>query len=117
MDNPEVNLIKDQFFKTNLYSEKFDRYDPCERCAKYSDEINNLKFRTMYNVKMLKILEVIWLVIAIIGIAAFIFTMISGNQEQAMYFIVFTLISGVMYAIRRRQRKYAEKVNSNNKPN
>ena len=70
----------------------------------------------MYNVKMLKILEVIWLAIGVIGVLAFAFSIITGKQEQSIYFIVFTFISGLMYAIRRRQRKYAEKVNSTNKP-
>ena len=58
--------------------------------------------------KMLRILEVIWLGIGIIGIVAFIYAMITGSREQAVYFLVFTFVSGVMYAVRKRQRVRAE---------
>lgn len=62
--------------------------------------------------KMLRILEVIWLVIGIIGVVAFIYAMIAGSREQAIYFLVFTFVSGVMYAIRKRQRVRAQVPNS-----
>lgn len=75
----------------------------------------------MYNVKMLKLIERAWMIIGCVGILGFIYVSFSGNttggkQKDQLYFIAFTLIAGLMFAIRRRQRKYAEKVNPPNKP-
>lgn len=59
--------------------------------------------------KMLKILETIWLIIGIAGIALSIYSLINGNMQQVVYFLVFTAISAIMFYIRRRQRKNFEK--------
>lgn len=73
----------------------------------------------MYNVKMLKIIERAWLIILCVGFIGFVYVSISGNtsggkQKDQLYFIAFVFIAGLMYAIRRRQRKYAEKLNNQN---
>ncbi|MCC6690050.1 MAG: hypothetical protein IT235_00830 [Bacteroidia bacterium] len=65
--------------------------------------------------KMLYILEVVWLAIGIIGIISFIYSMIKGDHDQSVYFIIFTIVSGVMYAVRRRQRKRVQSNNQENK--
>lgn len=55
--------------------------------------------------KVLRILEIVWLVIGCIGLISFTYAMVTCNKEQAIYFLVFTFVSGVMYAVRKRQRK------------
>jgi len=54
--------------------------------------------------KIITILEKAWLAIAFIAIAAAIFMLIKGAKEDALYFFVFTVVAGVFYFIRRKQR-------------
>ena len=55
--------------------------------------------------KMFRILEIIWLLIAITGIGLCLYSMlILKDKNQAIYLLVFTVISGLMYARRKRQR-------------
>ena len=58
--------------------------------------------------KMLRVLELVWLAIGFIGLGSFIFAMVTGRKDQAIYFLVFTFVAGVMYAVRKRQRNKAE---------
>jgi hypothetical protein len=54
--------------------------------------------------KMINILEKAWLVIAILAICIGTFMLIKGAKEDAIYFYVFTLVAGIFYFIRRKQR-------------
>lgn len=54
--------------------------------------------------KIIKILEIFWLIIAITGIVMGTYMMSSGNKEDAVVFYVFTLVAGIFYYIRRKQR-------------
>jgi hypothetical protein len=54
--------------------------------------------------KMFKILEIIWLSLGIIGILLSGYFIIKRDQQSAIYFIIFTVICGVMYSVRKRQR-------------
>lgn len=54
--------------------------------------------------KMFKILEIIWLVLGVIGILLTGYFIIMKDNHSAIYFIIFTVICGVMYSIRKRQR-------------
>ena len=58
--------------------------------------------------KMLRVLETVWLVIAFVGLGSFVYAMCMGHKDQGIYFIVFTFIAGVMYVVRKGQRKKAE---------
>jgi len=59
---------------------------------------------------MLKILEFIWLALAILGAtAASYYSIIKGWHENTISFLIITLIAAAMYSIRRRQRKISEK--------
>jgi hypothetical protein len=58
--------------------------------------------------KMLRVLELVWLAVGFVGLAAFVYAMVSGRRDQGIYFLVLTFVSGVMFAVRRRQRKRAE---------
>lgn len=54
--------------------------------------------------KMFKILELSWLVAGIIGILMCSYFIIIKDFNGAKYFLGFTLVSGILYSIRRRQR-------------
>lgn len=59
--------------------------------------------------KMFRILEIIWLVMGCIGIVMCSYSIITKDILGAKYFLIFTLVCGIVYAIRRRQRiKYEE---------
>jgi len=64
--------------------------------------------------KIFRLLEIVWLVIALVGVGTFIYAMIVHRRDQAVYFSVFTVIAGIMYAVRKRQRKLAEEVERKN---
>jgi uncharacterized membrane-anchored protein len=64
--------------------------------------------------KTFKILETIWLIMGIIGTIMSIYTIITGDSTGTIYFIVFTFVSGLMYYVRKKQRKRYE-ANQNNK--
>ncbi len=54
--------------------------------------------------KMFKVLEMIWLIIGIIGILMTGYFIIIKDKDGAVFFIIFTLVAGIMYSVRKRQR-------------
>ena len=54
--------------------------------------------------KTFRILELIWLFIGCIAVLLCSFSIISQDTRGAVYFLVLTFASGLMYAVRRRQR-------------
>ena len=54
--------------------------------------------------KTFRILELIWLFIGCIAVLLCAFSIISQDTRGAIYFLVLTFASGLMYAVRRRQR-------------
>ena len=54
--------------------------------------------------KTFRILELVWLFIGCIAILLCIFNIIVQDTRGAVYFLVLTLASGLMYAVRRKQR-------------
>lgn len=55
--------------------------------------------------KAIRILEVVWLVMCFVGLFMFIYSMVAGDRRGAVYFLVFFIVCGVMFSVRRRQRK------------
>lgn len=55
-----------------------------------------------------KILEIIWLVMGCIGVAMCAYNIIIKDNRGAIYFLVFAFVSGIMYSVRKRQRKKFE---------
>ena len=53
---------------------------------------------------MFRILEIFWLVIGIVGVVMCSFSIIEKDSKGAIYFLVVTFASGLMYAVRKRQR-------------
>ncbi|MDQ3047674.1 MAG: hypothetical protein M3R27_09015 [Bacteroidota bacterium] len=63
--------------------------------------------------KTFRILEIIWLIMGALGIGMCIYFIINQDNEGSIYFLVFTVICGVMYSVRKRQRKrHEEAVNA-----
>lgn len=58
----------------------------------------------MNKTKALKILEIIWLVIGFVGVFMCAYSIIVKDNNSALYFLVFTVVSGIMYSVRKRQR-------------
>ena len=58
--------------------------------------------------KTFKILEIIWLVMGCMGVVMCIYNIITHDNQGAVYFLVFVLVSGIMYSVRKRQRKKFE---------
>jgi c-di-AMP phosphodiesterase-like protein len=54
--------------------------------------------------KTFKILEIIWLVMAFVGVVMTVYTFIRSDTTGAIYFLVFTFVSTVMYFVRKKQR-------------
>ena len=62
----------------------------------------------MNKTKALKILEIIWLAIGGIGVFMCAYSIIVKDNRSALYFLVFTVVSGIMYSVRKRQRQKHE---------
>jgi len=58
--------------------------------------------------KTFKILEIIWLVMGCIGVIMCAYNIVTKDDRAALYFLAFTFVSGIMYAVRKRQRKKFE---------
>lgn len=54
--------------------------------------------------KAFKILELAWLAMGCVGVLMCIYSLIIKNQEGAIYFLVFFVVCGIMYSVRRKQR-------------
>lgn len=54
--------------------------------------------------KMFKILEIIWLVMACVGVFMCAYSITVKDNRGAIYFLVFFIVCGVMYMVRKRQR-------------
>jgi len=53
---------------------------------------------------MVKILEILWLVIGIGSILVGTYETYSNGLDKAYMFLIVTVVAGIMYTIRRRQR-------------
>ncbi len=65
--------------------------------------------------KMFRMLEIIWLIMGIIGIFMIAYFILAKDNEGAIYFLVFTFACGIMYSVRKRQRKKFEAAAEQNK--
>lgn len=58
--------------------------------------------------KTFRVLEILWLIMGIVGIVMCAYFITVKDNEGAIYFLIFTLACGLMYSIRKRQRKRFE---------
>jgi hypothetical protein len=54
--------------------------------------------------KTFRILELVWLIMGCIGVLMCASNIVIQDMRTSIYFLVFTLACGMMYAVRRRQR-------------
>ena len=64
---------------------------------------------------MFRILEIAWLVIGLAGVLLCSYSIITKNFQGAKYFLLFTIVCGVLYSIRKRQRIKYEAANQKEK--
>ncbi len=62
-----------------------------------------------------KVLEILWLIIGLVAIAMCSYSIAIGQQRDSIFFLVVTFMSGVMYAVRKRQRKKTEEFSNKQK--
>jgi O-antigen/teichoic acid export membrane protein len=61
--------------------------------------------------KIIRILEITWLLIAIAGAGIGVYKFTSEGWDEALYFFIFTFVAAIFYYIRRRQRIRMEQDN------
>jgi hypothetical protein len=70
----------------------------------------------MNSTKIIRILEFTWLIIGIVGIIAGVYKISKDGWAEGIYFLAFTLVAGIMYTLRRRQRKGFERDQKADRP-
>jgi uncharacterized membrane protein YfcA len=68
-----------------------------------------------FQIKLFKLMERVWLVGVLIGIAGVVYFLIQKDNESALYFFGFFILSSVLYLLRKRQRKRHESYLENGK--
>ena len=63
--------------------------------------------------KFFKILEIIWLVVALGCAAVTVYFLILKDTDSALYFVFVFIIASIMYLLRRYQRKNQDRLNNN----
>ena len=61
------------------------------------------------NLKIIRILEIVWLIIAIASMAIACYELYKTDFQSGHLFFLFTIAGGIMYFIRRNQRNKLEK--------
>ena len=64
--------------------------------------------------KFFRILEIIWLLTAIACACISVYFLIQNDTDSALYFVFVFIIAGIMYLLRKHQRKVQAKVNEHN---
>lgn len=59
--------------------------------------------------KIIKILEIAWLVISIVAFSIATYMLIGGSTKDAVFFYIFTAVAIVMYLVRKKQRTKMQK--------
>ena len=58
--------------------------------------------------KIFRILEISWLIIACVGVLMTAYFIITKDSQGSIFFLIFTFVSGIIYSIRKRQRRKYE---------
>ncbi|MCA0429413.1 MAG: hypothetical protein LCH32_02810 [Bacteroidetes bacterium] len=66
-------------------------------------------------IKLFKLMERVWLVGVVLGIAGVIYFLITKDNDSALYFFGFFILSSVLYLLRKKQRKRHESYLEQNK--
>jgi len=65
--------------------------------------------------KFFKLLEIIWLITALICAGITVYFLIIKDNDSALYFLFVFIIASIMYLLRRYQRKNQDRL-ANNEP-
>lgn len=65
--------------------------------------------------KFFKILEIIWLIMALLCAGIAVYFLIIKDNDSALYFVFVFIIASIMYLLRRYQRKNQDRL-ANNQP-
>lgn len=57
-----------------------------------------------FQTKVYVFLERLWLVAAVLGIACVVYFLIMKDNDSALFFFGFFILSGLLYILRKRQR-------------
>ncbi len=68
-----------------------------------------------FRIKLFKLMERVWLVGVLIGIAGVVYFLIQKDNDSALYFFGFFILSSVLYLLRKKQRKRHESYLENGK--
>ncbi len=66
-------------------------------------------------IKLFKFMERVWLVGVVLGIAGVVYFLIIKDNDSALYFFGFFILSSVLYLLRKKQRKRHESYLEQNK--
>jgi heme/copper-type cytochrome/quinol oxidase subunit 3 len=64
----------------------------------------------MNRIQILKILEYTWLAVGVVTLIMAAYSLHTGDQNEAIMFLLFTLVAGFLFMLRRQQRRSAEKL-------
>lgn len=70
-----------------------------------------MDFKTQQRIFL--ILEKLWLFAAIFGVVLVVYFIITGDNDSALFFLGFFILSSVFYLLRKRQRVRHMRNNSN----
>ncbi|MES2761431.1 MAG: DUF6526 family protein [Bacteroidota bacterium] len=65
--------------------------------------------------KFFRVLEIIWLIVALLCAGIAVYFLIIKDTDSALYFVFVFIISSIMYLLRRYQRKNQDRL-ANNEP-
>ena len=63
--------------------------------------------------KFFKILELIWLIVALGCAGITVYFLVIKDTDSALYFVFVFIIASIMYLLRRYQRKNQDRFNNN----
>lgn len=62
--------------------------------------------------KVFVFLERLWLIAAILGVACVVYFLVIKDNDSALFFFGFFILSGILYLLRKRQRiRYQKQLN------
>lgn len=65
--------------------------------------------------KVFVFLERLWLIAAILGVACVVYFLIIKDNDSALFFFGFFILSGILYLLRKRQRVRYQKQQNQSK--
>jgi cbb3-type cytochrome oxidase subunit 3 len=58
--------------------------------------------------KVVRAFEIFWLIMCFVGIFMCVYSAFKKDNQGIIYFLIFSVVSGILYALRKYQRKKLE---------